>query len=160
MNRSLACFRLTFTWHICLDPFVFAYCWCTHFGVAQSFSVIVSCLFIFGASFWSIFLFMFVKFWGFVATDTNVRSWTWAWHYCLYIGFWLTLIKISLQRFGCVSSAFTVVLGRYRLQRLNHSSAECSFSYLLRTADVTVFLTFSVKRISEKTDLSFVYTFQ
>ena len=45
----------------------------------------------------------------------------------LYIGFWLDLIKISLQRFGFVSSVFTVVLGRYRLQRLKHSGAECSF---------------------------------
>ena len=70
---------------------------------------------------------MLYKLLGFDVLDTNVRSWTWARHYCLYIAFWLKLIKISLKGFDCASCVFTVVLGRYRLQRLNLSGAKCSF---------------------------------
>ena len=110
--------------------------------VHAEFSVIVRCLFIFGASSWLIFFMFVCKSFG-VCRTTIVRSWTLGVALLfLYIGFWLDLIKISLQEFGCVSSVFTVVLGRYRLQRLNYSDAECSFhtSLGLRTLNQGIFV--------------------
>ena len=75
---------------------------------------------------------MFVKLLGFVVLEANLRSCTWTWHYhCLCIAFPLKLIKISLKKFDCASCVFTVVLRRYRLQRLNLSGAECSFHVFL-----------------------------
>ena len=112
--------------YLYLDLFRFlAYRECTLFSVAHAeFSVILRYLFIFGASSWLIFFSLFVKVFGFIAPPSNEVG---PKRGTIVFVFWFKWIKISLQKFGCVSSVFTVVLGRYRLQRLNHSGAECSF---------------------------------
>ena len=64
----------------------------------------------------------------FLGLCTHFEVWTWTWHfYCLHIAFPLELIKIFYERLYCVGCIIKVVLGRYRLQRWNHSDAECSF---------------------------------
>ena len=82
---------------------------------------------------------------GFAVLKTKVRRWTWMWHYyCLYIAFWLELIKISLKKLDCSSFVFTIVLGGYRLQRSNFSDAERSFCTSLTFLDAIVGLKFFI----------------